>query len=57
MKLVSFPKKTFINKEKSGTAKKVKLLTIIQKFKKQNIKQFYFGTLELACHCYCEGNE
>ena len=57
MKLVLFPKTTFINKEKSGTAKKVKLLTIIQKFKKQNIKQFYFGTFELACHCYCEGNE
>ena len=46
---MSFIKKKFIYKEKSGTVTKVKLLW---KFKEPNIKQLYFGTLVSAPHHY-----
>ena len=48
--LVSFMKKNFIDKEKSGTVTKVELLT---KILKAYIQQLYVGTLALASHCYC----
>ena len=48
---MSFIKKNFIWKEKSGTVTKVKL---VMKIKKDN--QFYFGTLVLASHCYYGDN-
>ena len=48
---MSFIKKTFICKEKSGTAIKVKFVT---KIKKHN--QLYFAILVLASYCYCGDN-
>ena len=48
---MSFIKKNFIWKEKSGTVTKVKL---VMKIKKDN--QFYFGTLVLASYCYYGDN-
>ena len=45
---MSFIKKTFIRKEKSGTVIKVKLVTKIKKHSK-----LYFVTLVLASYCYC----
>ena len=47
---MSFIKKKFISKEKSGTATKIKL----RKFKKSN--SFYFQTLVLASYCYFGDN-
>lgn len=51
--LVSFMKKNFIDKEKSELTQKSNCL---RKFKKRNIQQHYFGTLELASKCYCGDN-
>ena len=48
---MSFIKKNFISKEKSGTVAKVKLIT---KIKKQS--QLYSGTLVFASYCYCGDN-
>ena len=48
---MSFIKKNFICKEKSGTVTKVRL---VSKIKKDN--QFYFGTLVLASYCYYGDN-
>ena len=48
---MSFIKKNFICKEKSGTVTKVKL---VPKVKKDN--QFYFGTLVLTSYCYYGDN-
>ena len=48
---MSFIKKNFICKEKSGTVTKVRL---VLKIKKDN--QFYFGTLVLASYCYYGDN-
>ena len=48
---MSFIKKNFICKEKSGTVTKVKL---VMKIKKN--KQFYFRTLVLASYCYYGDN-
>ena len=48
---MSFIKKNFISKEKSGTVAKVKLIT---KIKKKS--QLYSGTLVFASYCYCGDN-
>ena len=48
---ISFVKKNFICKEKSGTVTKIKLFT---KIKKHN--QLYCGTLVLTSYCYCGDN-
>ena len=48
---MSFIKKNFVCKEKSGTVAKVKLVT---KIKKHN--QLYFGSLVLASYWYCGDN-
>ena len=48
---MSFIKRNFICKEKSGAVKKAKLAT---KIKKHN--QLYFGTVVLASCCYCGDN-
>ena len=45
---MSFLKKNFICKEKSGTLTKFK-------FKKKH-NQLYFGILVLASYCYCGDN-
>ena len=46
---MSFVKKNFICKEKSGTNTKVKLCSY------EN-QELYFGTLVLASYCYCRDN-
>ena len=48
---MSFIKRNFIFKEKSGAVKKAKLAT---KIKKHN--HLYFGTVVLASCCYCGDN-
>ena len=46
---ISFVKKNFICKDKSGTNTKVKLCSY------EN-QELYFGTLVLASYCYCQDN-
>ena len=46
-----FIKNNFICKEKSGTVRKVRLVTKIKKY-----NQFYFGTLVLPSYCYFGDN-